>query len=722
MENRKLKDIHYLLDYNLSIKERIDNLISQMTLEEKVSQIFNMSAKIERLNIPKYDWRNECIHGVAFASIATVFPQSIGLAATWNPELIYKVASAISDEARAKYHKAIRINKRTRYYGLTFAAPNVNIFRDPRWGRGQETYGEDPYLTSRMGVAFIKGLQGNNSKYLKLIAEPKHFAVHSGPERERHQINVKVNKKDLWETYLPAFKACIQEGKAFGIMGAYNRLNNEPCCASKILLEDILRKQFGFKGYIISDGGAITDIYKNHKATDTIEEAYALSLNAGCDLINPLNVITKWKIKKHYNIVFQAVKKGLISENTINKSIIRLYTARFKLGMFEPLNTVPYTQIPYEIVDCKKHRNLALQSARESIVLLKNEDNILPLSRELGSIGVIGPNVNNIDALLGDYFGEPSKYVTPLQGLENKILSKIKIYFAKGCDLINLSKEGFSEAIKIAEKSDIIIMFMGLSNHIEGEEGYVLGSKKGDRFDLNLPFIQQELIKSISNIGKPIILILLSGSALSINFSKKYIPGIIQAWYPGEEGGTAIADVIFGDYNPAGRLPITYYKSIEQLPDFKDYSMKNRTYRFMKEKPLFPFGYGLSYTKFKYSNLRITPKKVKTNENVYISVDIQNIGNFPGDEVVQLYISKKFSSYHIPIRELKGFKRIHLKLGQIQTVSFTLSSTQYCLINNDGKSIFEQGEFIVSVGGNQPRFNEDHNILHGSFQVLTSNY
>jgi beta-glucosidase len=708
------------LDHTKPLNERVEDLVSRMTLDEKISQLLNSAIEIKRLGIPKYNWWSECLHGVGFADIATVFPQAIGLAATWNTELMNTVAMAISDEARAKYHEAIRQNVRKIFRGLTFFSPNINIFRDPRWGRGQETYGEDPYLTSRIGVAFIKGLQGDNSKYLKLVATPKHYVAYSGLESERHHFNAQVSQKDLYETYLPAFKACIQESKAFSIMGAYNRVNGEPCCASKTLLEEILRNQWGFDGYVVSDCGAILDIFENHKVVDNPEEAVAMALNAGCDLFCCIGIGTMRKKKIKWDWIKASIEKGLLTEDIIDQSIKRLFNARFRLGMFDPSEIVPYAQIPFRMNDCETHRILALKAAKESIVLLKNEGNILPLKKNIKSIAIIGPNADNLDVLLGNYNGIPSKYTIPLQGIKNNVSSKTKVYYAEGCPLKEKSTKGFNKAIEIAKKSEVIIMILGISPRIEGEHGEAVDSDlQGDRIHLNLPEIQEELLKEIYYIGKPIILVLTSGSALSVNFAKENIPVIIEVWYPGEEGGMALAEIIFGDYNPAGRLPITFYKSVDQMPDFRNYNMEGRTYRYFKDEPLFSFGYGLSYTRFRYSNLQISPSKTKIGDNILVSVDVTNVGYLLGDEVVQLYLDKSSISSVAPIRELQGFKRISLKVGEKKTVLFTLLPENLSIFNKEGKQKIEPGKIELSIGGCQPGYSEDgSNIMEGNFELI----
>ncbi len=655
-------------NFSESISKRVEDLISQMTLEEKISQMVNAAPAIPRLGIPEYNWWNEALHGVAVAGIATVFPQSIGMAASFDDGLLHHVAVAISDEARAKYNEFIRHNDRAIFKGLTFWSPNINIFRDPRWGRGQETYGEDPYLTAKMGVAFVKGIQGNDPKYLKAIATPKHYAVHSGPESIRHEFNAEVSVKDLKETYLYAFKECVKKGKAASIMGAYNRVNGEPCCASKTLLQDILRKEWGFDGYVVSDCGAIYDIYAGHKIAKTLEEAAAMAVKNGCDL-NCGDTYNKWLVN--------AVKVKAITEEEIDKSVKRLFTARFKLGMFDPPEKVPYSKIPYEVNDSEKHRRLALKMARESIVLLKN-DKLLPLDKNLKSIAVIGPNADKKEVLLGNYNGNPSRYVTVLDGIRAKLPHKTKVYYTEGCnpfkieDKILKADRGFSEAISFAERSDVVIMCLGLSPELEGEEG-TGPNQKGDRDNLSLPGLQEELLEKIYAVNQNIILVLLNGSPLTINWAQDHIPAILEAWYPGEEGGTAVADVIFGNYNPGGRLPVTFVKSEDQLPSFTDYSMKGRTYRYMNEKPLYPFGYGLSYTKFGYKNLRIEPKNAKVGRSVKVTVEVENVGKVDGDEVVQLYLKVPKTFENLPNHELKGFKRIHLTVGERKKISFLLT-------------------------------------------------
>lgn len=708
------------LDPDQPLEKRVDDLVSRLTLEEKVSQMIYASSAIPRLGIPEYNWWNECLHGVARAGIATVFPQAIGMAASFNDKLLYRVACAISDEARAKHHEFVRQGDRGIYKGLTFWSPNINIFRDPRWGRGQETYGEDPYLTGRMGVAFVKGIQGDHPKYLKAIATPKHYAVHSGPEPLRHSFDARVSQKDLRETYLPAFKECVKEGKAASIMGAYNRTNGEPCCASPTLLQKILRDEWGFDGYVVSDCGAIYDIHAHHKVTNTPEESAALAVNAGCDL----------NCGRVFESLVNAVKQGLVSEEIIDRAVKRLFKARFKLGMFDPPERVPYAQISYEVNDCEEHRRLALEMARESMVLLKNEGGLLPLRKDLKAIAVIGPNADNKKVLLGNYNGTPSKYVTALEGIRAKVSPQTKVYYAEGCDLTSTQSSywgqeataGFAEALAAAQRADVVIMCLGLSPELEGEEGDAARSTAGgDKTSLDLPGMQEELLKAVCATGKPVVLVLFSGSPVSINWAQENVPAILQAWYPGEEGGTAIADVLFGDYNPGGRLPVTFVKSLDQVPPFTDYSMKGRTYRYMEDEPLYPFGYGLSYTTFEYSNLKLSAEVIEAGQSITISVDVKNTGNMAGDEVVQLYLKDLEASVDVPIHELKGFSRIKLQPGETTTVTFTLTPRQMALIDNDGRCILEPGRFRVMVGGRQPDKRSEAlaktPILVGEFEV-----
>ncbi len=693
----------------LSIEERVDDLIGRMTLDEKVSQMLNAAPAIERLNVPEYDWWNECLHGVGRAGIATVFPQAIGMGATWNPELMFRMAEVTSDEARAKHHQALREDNHDRYYGLTYWSPNINIFRDPRWGRGQETYGEDPYLMSKMGVAFVRGIQGDDPKYLKLVATPKHYAVHSGPEHDRHHFDAVASERDMRMTYLPAFKATVVESGAYSIMGAYNRTNGEACCASPTLLQKILREEWGFEGYVVSDCGAIGDIHAHHKIVETPEEAAALAVKNGCDL----------NCGGTYDALVNAVEEGLITEEEIDKALMRLFTARFKLGMFDPPEMVPYAQIPIDVNDSEEHRAVALQMARESMVLLKN-DGILPLSKDVKSVAVIGPNADDETVLLGNYNGTPSESVTALGGIKAK-LPGAEVAHAKGCAITLTDKGGFAEAVQAAKSADVVIAVMGISQVVEGEEGQREGAggevSKGDREKIGLPGVQDELLAELKATGKPLIVVLMNGSALAVNWAAENADAILEAWYSGEEGGTAIADVLFGDYNPGGRLPVTFYKSVGDLPDFRNYDMAaGFTYRYFKGDPLYPFGYGLSYTEFAYSDLSLIPATVNAGENVALSVEVENVGKVAGDEVVQVYITDDEASVPVPIRQLTGFERVHLEPGEKRKLSFTLDPQWMSIITDDGKRVVEPGAFTVTVGGGQPA--GDTAYVQGTFMIV----
>ncbi len=673
-------------DTDLSAKERAEDLVSRLTLEEKLSQTLNYSSALPRVGIREYNWWNECLHGVARAGVATVFPQAIGMAATFDSELMFETATAISDEARAKHHEFVKHEDRGKSKGLTFWTPNVNIFRDPRWGRGQETYGEDPFLTGRLGVAFVKGLQGDDPHYLKLVATPKHFAVHSGPEHLRNEFDAQVSDKDLWETYLPAFEACVKEGGAFSVMGAYNRVNGVPCCANKRLIGEILREQWGFKGYVVSDCGAVKDFHENHKVTETPEDSSALAINNGCDL----------NCGSTYEHLKTAVEEGKISEEVVDNSVRKLFEARFRLGMFDPPQDVAYAQLPYETVNCEKHIRLAYKMAAESFVLLKNEDSTLPLNKGLDRIAVVGPNADNKDVLLGNYKGTPAKYFTALEGIREKVSGETDIIYAQGCALNSDKMSGFTEALIAAERAEVVIACMGISPQLEGE-GVI-----GDRQDLALPGMQLELLKALHDTGKPVVLVLFNGSPLSLNWEQDNLPAILETWYPGEQGGKAIADVLFGDAAPGGRLPITFVKSVDQLPDFTDYRMEGRTYRFMEDEPLYPFGYGLSYTSFSYNNLHLETGKIQSGDTLNLSVEVENVGEIAGDEVVQLYINDLNSSVNTPRHSLCGIKRVQLAPSEKKTVRFQITPIMMSMVDEKGRCIVEPGKFLLTIGGRQP--------------------
>ena len=692
---------------DLSFEERVDDLVDQMTLEEKVSQMIHHAAAIERLGVPAYNWWNECLHGVARAGIATVFPQAIGMGATFDTDLISRMSVAVSDEARAKHHEFVRQDDRGIYKGLTFWSPNVNIFRDPRWGRGQETYGEDPCLTAKLGVEFVKGLQGDDPHYFKLVATAKHFAVHSGPEADRHRFNAIADERDMRETYLPAFEALVCDAGAYSVMGAYNRTNGEACCASHRLIGEILRDEWAFDGYFVSDCWAIKDIYQDHGLATTPEEAAALAVNEGCDL----------NCGEAFESLVNAVNQGLISEETVTLSVKRLFLARFKLGMFDPAERVAYANIPYSENDSEEHRQLALEVALKSMVLLKNKDGMLPLNKGLEHVAVIGPNADDDEVLLGNYNGTPSRSTTPLAGIRN-MLPEAKVTYAKGCDIWDDSRDGFAEAVDLAAKADVAIVCLGLNPRVEGEEDIDDEGRKADRDDIILFGVQEELLKEIVVTGTPVVLVLLNGSALAINWADEHVPAIVEAWYPGEEGGAALASVLFGDYNPAGRLPITFARSVDQLPDFTDYAMySGHTYRFLKYDPLYPFGYGLSYTQFAYSDLKIDEGEGRTDSTVRISALVKNMGQRAGEEVVQLYVTDDEASYPVPVRHLEGFARIALEPGESKIVCFTLKPTQLAVFDDEGVRHVEPGTFTVSVGGGQPLANSPLPFVQGKFSL-----
>jgi len=685
-------------DSSQPVAARVNDLVARLTLEEKMSQLVYASPAIDRLGIPAYAWGSESLHGIAYAGVATVFPQSIGLGATWDPSLIRRVADAISDEGRAKYHEALRQGKQRKYYGLTFFGPNVNIFRDPRWGRGQETYGEDPYLTSRLGVAYVEGLQGDDPHYLKAVATPKHFAAHSGPETERHRFNAQMDERDLRETYLPAFEACLREGKAFGVMSAYSRLNGEACSASQVLLDKILRKEWHFPGYVVSDCYGIRDIFENHHLASSLEEASAMALKAGDDL----------NCGNEYLSLPTAVKQGLLTEAAIDTAVKRLFEARFRLGMFDPPETVPYTRLPMSVVDSREHRALSLRAADESMVLLRNERRLLPLSKRLKSIAVVGPNAHDVKALLGNYYGTPSRAVTPLVGIRQRVSPLTQVIYAKGCEPVEppTVATALEEAVRAAKNADAVVVALGLSGELENEQFEIdeEGFYWGDRTSLDLPRAQERLLEAVVATGKPTVLLLLNGGPVTTAWAGTHVGAILEAWYPGEEGGTAIADVLFGDYNPGGRLPVTVYQSVDQLPPFGDYRMAGRTYRYFPGEPLYPFGFGLSFTRFEYRHLELGGPRIAVNQDLPVSVEVRNSGKMSGHEVVQIYLTHLNSPVPVPIRSLAGFSRISLKPGESKVASFKITPRQLSVIDAGGKRVELPGRFRLEAGGKQAGF------------------
>ncbi len=683
---------------NAEYEKRARSLVAQMTLEEKAFQMLNGAPAIERLGIKAYNWWNEALHGVARAGTATVFPQAISLAASFDEDFIEKVADAISTEGRAKFNAQQKYDDYDIYKGLTFWSPNVNIFRDPRWGRGHETFGEDPYLTSRLGVRFVEGLQGHDENYMKAAACAKHFAVHSGPEDLRHEFNAEADIQDMYETYLPAFKACVQEAKVEAVMGAYNRTNGEPCCGSRTLLQDILRNEWGFKGHVVSDCWAIKDFHQGHGVTAGAEESVAMAVNNGCDL----------NCGDLFVYVADAVKKGMIPEERVDEALVHLFTTRMKLGLFDEKKETPFDDIPYTAVDSKEMQALNLEAAEKCIVLLKNEDSLLPLDRSrIGTIGVIGPNANNRKALVGNYEGTASRYFTIAEGIQDYVGDEIRVLVSEGCHLYqnqisNLSqgKDRDSEVKAVCEASDVVVMCLGLDSGLEGEEGDQ-GNQyaSGDKPNLNLPGRQQEILEIACASGKPVVLVVLSGSALAINWADEHVPAIVQGWYPGAQGGKAIARVLFGDKNPEGKMPVTFYRTLEELPAFTDYSMKDRTYRYMKNEALYPFGFGLSYTTFAYSDIEVSSETVG-DKGITVRAVLTNTGDREGTETVQIYV--KADREGTPNAQLKGIRKVSLQAGESRKIEVSLPADAFALYDKQGVNKVEAGQYFVFVGGAQP--------------------
>jgi beta-glucosidase len=827
---------------DLAIDQRVNDLVGRLTLAEKVSQMLNASPAIDRLGIPAYNWWNEALHGVARTGLkTTVFPQAIGMAATFDKDAMLTMATMTSDEARAVHQEYVRRGERGIYQGLTFWTPNINIFRDPRWGRGQETYGEDPYLTGQLGSALVKGFQGDDPKYLKITACAKHFAVHSGPESSRHEYNAQISDYDLWDTYLPAFRDLIVDAKVAGVMCAYNAYAGQPCCGSDVLMTDILYKKWQFKGYVTSDCDGINDFWQHHKTDPDAATAAANAVLHGTDIECATGKLFT------YNSLLEAVQKKLISEQQLDTSVKRLYKIRFQLGMFDPVERVKYAQIPLSVVESAPHQAHALKMARESVVLLKNEQNTLPLRKDLKKIVVLGPNANNENVQLGNYNGFPTNIVTPLEGIRAKVgpstevvyiqgvdyasntvyepldinkqlaykgqpgfqaeyfkgtnlegpavatrqeasldryLANVKLEIAPGLPAENVSAryratftpaateelalqitgdDGYrlyvddkqvvdawasrgsstrqyvlsvtkgqpldlrleyaqydrrsilkftgarvvpmnaANILARVKDADAIVMVGGISPQLEGEEMTVKvpGFSGGDRTTIGLPEVQTNLLKVLHSSGKPVVFAMMSGSALATPWEAEHLPALLTSWYGGQSAGTALADVLFGDYNPAGRLPVTFYKSETQLPAFDNYSMAGRTYRYFTGEPLFPFGHGLSYTTFKYSNLKVLSKPA-TGQPIRVSVEVQNTGARAGDEVVQLYVRHPGATGRVARHALEGFRRINLVAGARQTVQFTLSPRQLSRVDAQGRRAEAPGKVQLFVGGGQP--------------------
>jgi beta-glucosidase len=682
------------LDTSLPFAERAKDLVGRLTLEEKVGLMNHTAQGVPRLNIPAYNYWGEALHGVARSGRATVFPQAIGMAATWDKELILTVATAISDEGRAKYHAALRRNGYTdQYQGLTFWSPNVNIFRDPRWGRGQETWGEDPFLTGEMASAFVKGLQGDHPKYLKAAACAKHFAVHSGPEKDRHTFNAVVTKRELYDTYLPAFKKLVTEAKIESVMGAYNRTLGEVCCASKLLIEDILRGEWNFQGHFVSDCWALLDFHLNHKVTNDAAETVALALHRGCDL----------GCDHVFGEIPEAINRGLITEAEVDRALERTLGTRFKLGMFDPAEDVPFTSISTDVVACDAHRQLAYRTATESVVLLKNKNNILPIKPSTQKIFVTGPTATSMEVLLGNYYGFNNQMVTLLEGITGRLPEGMGMEYHPGAMLKHPQEIKDTWAPLMALSADLAIVCAGNSSFLEGEEGEsLLSPQNGDRESISLPESQINYIKDLAIRGVKIVLVLTGGSPIALGEVEEMVDAILFVWYPGMEGGRAVADVLFGDVSPSGKLPLTFPKSLDQLPAFDDYSMKGRTYRYMTEEPLYPFGFGLSYSRFEHSDLNLDRSNIAAGDSLAFSLTVRNSGDRTAAEVAQYYLCDLQASTIVPLHHLVGFERVELEAGESRNLNFTLTPEMMSFYNDDGKLTLEPGEFRLEVGGCSP--------------------
>ncbi len=684
-------------NYVQEFKKKASDLVSIMTLSEKISQLRNHSKALKKYNIPEYNWWNECSHGVARAGLATVFPQSICMAATFSDEILYNIGDMISTEARAKHHEFVRNGIRGKYNGLTFWSPNINIVRDPRWGRGQETYGEDPYLTSILAVSYINGLQGQNEKYLKVAACAKHFAVHSGPEAERHSFNAIVSKKDLAETYLYAFEKAVKLAKVESIMTAYNRLNGEACAASKYLLQDILRGKWSFDGHVVSDCGSVKDIIFHHKITYNPLKGVSLALKSGLDL----------ECGVFYSLLPIAIRLGYASIEDIDRALTRILTTRFKLGMFN--NDCDYSKIPTSKIACEEHENYAIKVAEKSIVLFENKNNVLPLNaKEIASACILGANATNELAYLGNYYGTPSRFINCYDSIK-QILGE-KFSYERTIPLCGKIKdfEAYSKGLKIAENSEIVFIATGIDSSLEGEAGDAGAGKEGivgnqgDRDSINLPKIQIDLITEVAKLNKKIIILNFSGSCINFSPIIDKVDAIMQCWYPGALGGEAIANILFGEVSPSGRTPITFYANDNDLPDFYDYSMSNRTYRYFTGKPLYPFGYGLSYTNFEYFNFQTNTNII--NDDISISVDITNSGNYDADEVIQIYLKYPEGNLQQPKIKLISFKRIFIKKSKTKTIEFKLNKIDFYAIDINGDELLLNGKHSLSIGGGQPNY------------------
>lgn len=678
-------------------RKRAIELVEKMTVEEMASQLRFDSPAIERLGIPAYNWWNEGLHGVARSGTATVFPQAIGLGATFDPRLLQQIGEATATEARAKYNAAVKHGDRDIYKGLTLWSPNVNLFRDPRWGRGHETYGEDPYLISRLGVAYIKGLQGDG-EYMKAAACAKHFAVHSGPEKLRHSFDAKASKKELWETYLPAFEACVKEAKVEAVMGAYNRTNGEPCCAHSYLMEEVLRNLWKFDGHYVSDCWAIKDFHENHKVTADPKESVTLALEKGCDL----------NCGCTYQRILDAYKAGMLPLEHIKRSAIRLFTTRYLLGMFDQTE---FDEIPYSKVECKEHIALADTAAKESVVLLKN-DGVLPIDKKkVKTIGVVGPNANSRAALIGNYHGTSSRYITVLEGIQDYVGDDVRVLYSQGADLFRDRVEPLAqpddrlaEARAVAENSDIVVLCLGLDESLEGEEGDAGNAyASGDKESLSLPASQQRLLEAVIETKVPFVLCVMAGSALDLQLANEHAAAILQLWYPGARGGRDMAQILFGEVSPSGKLPVTFYRDLTHMPEFTDYSMKGRTYRFLEEEPLYPFGYGLTYADTQVLSVEADGFFLKAQQDgLSLTVTIENKSQMKAEDVVQVYLKVEGTTEEVLHPRLVAFERVSFKGQEKQCITLHIPAEAFRVVNEEGKRIFDGTGASVFVGFGQP--------------------
>ena len=683
-----------------SARQRATELVDKMTVEEMISQLRYDAPAIERLNIPEYNWWNEGLHGVARAGTATMFPQAIGLGATWDKELMYEVGNVISDEGRAKFNAFSKLEDRDIYKGLTYWSPNVNLFRDPRWGRGQETYGEDPVLISDLAIPFIKGLQGDG-EHMKLAACAKHYAVHSGPEAVRHSFDAKATKKDLYETYLPQFEACVKEAKVESVMGAYNRVNGEPACAQNYLMNDVLRGDWGFEEHFVSDCWALRDFHENHKVTKCMEDSAALAINTGCDL----------NCGCTYLVLDKAVKQGKVSKETVRQAAIRLFTTRFLLGLFQETE---YDNIPYDVIECKEHLALASKAAAESVVLLKN-DGTLPIDQnKFKTIAVIGPNADSRKALEGNYHGTSSEHITVLEGIR-KAMPDTRILYSEGSDIFekkpdNLAREfnRISEAVAATQNSDMAILVLGLNENLEGEEGDT-GNQfaSGDKIDLQLPESQRVLMDNVLDAAEkkniPVVVIVMTGSAMDLRVADERAAAILQAWYPGAQGGYEVAKILTGEVNPSAKLPVTVYRTTEELPDFKDYSMKGRTYRFIETEPLYPFGFGLSYSNIEIVSAQIESKDLAAaaKDGIKVTFEAKNTSAVDGDEIVQAYVKNDDENETLH-PHLASFERINVPAGQTAKFEITVPAKAFTTVDDEGIRAARGSSAEIFVGFGQP--------------------